>query len=53
MAVGDPAVASFVPQAGPGEAVATVRYAAGILSALLVLAVGLLLKRRHADANAV
>ena len=52
MAVGDPAVASFVPQAGPGEAVATVRYAAGIFGALLVLAIGLLLKRRHAAASA-
>ena len=52
MAVGDPAVASFVPQAGPGEAVATVRYAAGIFGALLVLTVGLLLKRRHAAASA-
>jgi YjbE family integral membrane protein len=52
MAVGDPAVASFVPQAGPGEAAPTVRYAAGILGALLVLAVGLLMKRRHAAASA-
>ena len=53
MAVGDPAIASLVPQAGPGEAVATVRYAAGIFGALLVLAVGLLMKRRQAATSAV
>jgi len=47
MAVGDPAVAAFVPQAGPGEAAAGVRYAAGTLGALFVLGVGLWLKRRH------
>ncbi len=52
MAVGDPAVASVVPQAGPGEAVATLRFAAGIFGALLVLAVGLLMKRRQAAAAA-
>lgn len=52
MAVGDPAIAGFVPQAGPGEAAATVRYAAGVFGALLVLAVGLLLKRRQAASAA-
>ena len=51
MAVGDPAIAGFVPQAGPGEAVAFVRYTAGVLGALLVLAVGLMLKRRQATAH--
>ena len=47
MAVGDPAVSSFIPQAGVGEATATVRYTAGVIGALLVLMVGLLLKRRQ------
>ena len=51
MAVGDPAIAGFVPQAGPGEAVAFVRYTAGVLGALLVLAVGLMIKRRQAAAH--
>ncbi len=48
MAVGDPAASSFIPQAGPGEATASVRYAAGIAGALLVLALGMWLKRRQA-----
>lgn len=52
MAVGDPAVASFVPQGGPGEAAASVRYAAGTLGAVFVLGVGLWLKRRHLAAQA-
>ena len=47
MAVGDPALASMIPQAGPGEAVAVVRYAAGLAGAVLVLVVGLMLKRRQ------
>jgi predicted tellurium resistance membrane protein TerC len=47
MAVGDPAVAGFIPQSGPGEATATVRYTAGVAGALLVLIVGLVLKRRQ------
>ena len=47
MAVGDPAVAGFIPQAGPGEAVATVRYGAGLAGAVLVLLMGLWLKRRQ------
>jgi YjbE family integral membrane protein len=47
MAVGDPAVADVIPQAGPGEAIASVRYSAGVAGALLVLVVGLLLKRRQ------
>ena len=51
MAVGDPAIAGFVPQAGPGEAVAAVRYTAGVFGALLVLAVGLMIKRRQAAAH--
>ena len=53
MAVGDPALASYVPQAGPGEAVASVRYAAGVIGAIAVLAVGLWLKRRHQPAQPV
>ena len=53
MAVGDPAIAGVVPQAGPGEAVASVRYAAGVAGALLVLAAGLWLKRRQAGAAGV
>ncbi len=48
MAVGDPALAKLVPQAAVGEAVAVVRYSAGVAGALLVLAVGMLLKRRAA-----
>ena len=47
MAVGDPALASMIPQAGPGEAIAVVRYAAGLAGAVLVLVVGLMLKRRQ------
>ena len=47
MAVGDPAAAPFIPQAGPGEAVASVRYAAGVIGATLVLVVGLWAKRRY------
>ena len=52
MAVGDPAVAGVIPQAGPGEAVAAVRYAAGVFGALLVLAIGLVLKRRQTASTA-
>ncbi len=47
MAVGDPAAAGIIPQAGPGEAVASVRYGAGVAGALLVLVIGLWLKRRQ------
>ena len=52
MAVGDPAAAGFIPQAGPGEAIASVRYGAGVAGALLVLALGMWLKRRQAPAAA-
>ena len=52
MAVGDPAAADFIPQAGPGEAIAGVRYGAGVAGALLVLALGMWLKRRQAPAAA-
>ncbi|MBL8349042.1 MAG: TerC family protein [Burkholderiaceae bacterium] len=48
MAVGDPAIGNLVPQAGPGEAAAAARYAAGVAGALLVLAIGMLMKRRQA-----
>jgi YjbE family integral membrane protein len=48
MAVGDPAIDHMVPQAGPGEAAAAVRYTAGVIGALLVLGIGMLLKRRQA-----
>lgn len=46
MAVGDPALAGQIPQVN-GEATAAVRYSAGIAGALLVLAVGMLLRRRR------
>ncbi|WP_284618271.1 TerC family protein [Aquabacterium humicola] len=46
MAVGDPALAGQIPQVN-GEATAAVRYTAGIAGALLVLAVGMLLRRRR------
>ena len=52
MAVGDPALASIVPQGGVGEATAAVRYASGLAGAILVLAVGLLLKRRQSTQTA-
>jgi YjbE family integral membrane protein len=56
MAVGDPAIKAWVPQAGPGEAIASVRYTAGVLGALLVLAIGLVVRRRagppHSDDSA-
>ena len=52
MAVGDPAAAGWIPQAGPGEAIASVRYGAGLAGALLVLVVGLWLKRRQTQAAA-
>jgi YjbE family integral membrane protein len=45
MAVGDPALASVIPQTN-GEAAPLVRYAAGIAGALLVLIVGLVLRKR-------
>ena len=51
MAVGDPAVAFVVPQAGPGEAAAGARYAAGLLGALVVLGVGQWLRRRYQAAQ--
>ena len=47
MAAGDPAIDHMVPQAGPGEAAAAVRYTAGVIGALLVLGIGMLLKRRQ------
>ena len=49
MAVGDPALAGVIPQATLGEAVASVRYAAGVTGAVLVLGLGMWLKRRHAQ----
>jgi YjbE family integral membrane protein len=58
MAVTDPAVLPYMPTLPldkPGalpEVVATVRYGAGVAGALLVLAVGLLVKRRAALAAA-
>ena len=52
MAVGDPAVAGFIPQAGLGEAVASVRYSAGVACAALVLLMGLWLKRRQQPGQA-
>ncbi len=51
MAVGDPAVAGFIPQASLGEAVASVRYGAGLAGAALVLLLGLWLKRRQQPAQ--
>jgi YjbE family integral membrane protein len=45
MAVGDPALASIVQQTN-GEAAPLVRYSAGIAGALLVLIVGMLLRKR-------
>ena len=48
MAVGDPALAPYIPQAGVGEAITAVRYSAGALGAGLVLLIGLVLKRRQA-----
>ena len=48
MAVGDPAAAPYIPQANVGEAIASVRYSAGVAGALLVLVLGLWLKRRQA-----
>ncbi len=53
MAVTDPAVLPYLPTlpartaAGLPEVVTVVRYGAGVAGALLVLAVGLLVKRRH------
>ena len=47
MAVGDPALASFIAQTN-GEAAPAVRYGAGIAGAVLVLVVGLLLRKRSA-----
>jgi YjbE family integral membrane protein len=47
MAVGDPALASFIQQTN-GEAAPMVRYSAGIAGAALVLIVGLLLRKRGA-----
>lgn len=51
MAVGDPALASVFPQTH-GEAAPMVRYSAGIAGALLVLAIGLLLRKRAAAPTA-
>ncbi len=56
MAVTDPALMGYVPTlppAKPGatpEVLATVRYGAGVAGALLVWAIGMLVKRRHAAA---
>ena len=52
MAVGDPALSAIVPQAGPGEAVASVRYTAGVAGALLAVAIGKFLQRRQAQHQA-
>jgi YjbE family integral membrane protein len=51
MAVGDPALASVIEQS-KGEAAPAVRYSAGIAGALLVLGIGLLLRRRHTAPSA-
>ena len=51
MAVGDPALASLIQQTN-GEAAPMVRYSAGIAGAVLVLVVGLALKRRRPAAAA-
>ena len=51
MAVGDPALASLIQQTN-GEATPMVRYSAGIAGAVLVLVVGLALKRRRPAAAA-
>jgi len=56
MAVTDPAVLGFVPteaaaKAGaPAEVIDAVRYGAGFAGALLVLAIGVLIKRRRSAA---
>lgn len=50
MAVGDPAAAPYIPQANVGEAIASVRYSAGVAGAVLVLVLGLWLKRRQSAA---
>jgi YjbE family integral membrane protein len=52
MAVGDPAAKDWIPQAGPGEAIASVRYSAGVAGALLVFAIGMLMRRRAAGGTA-
>ena len=52
MSVGDPALAGLIPQASLGEATPLVRYSAGVIGAVLVLVVGLLLKRRQAAQHA-
>ena len=58
MAVTDPAALPFMPTlpaAGPAampEVVATVRYGAGVAGALLVLAIGAVIKRRRVSATA-
>lgn len=46
MAVGDPALATVIQQTN-GEAAPAVRYSAGIAGAVLVLATGMLLRRRR------
>ena len=58
MAVGDPALLGWMPLEEPSaregaspQVVAAMRYAAGVSGALLVLAVGLYLKRRSAGAD--
>jgi YjbE family integral membrane protein len=57
MAVSDPALLGLVPTAPalkadmPPEVLASVRYGAGVACALLVLALGLLIKRRAAAAS--
>ena len=54
MAVTDPAALPFMPkvpvEGGVPEVMATVRYGAGVAGALLVLAIGALLKRRRPSA---
>ncbi len=58
MAVTDPAVLGYLPTLPPAkvgaapEVLATIRYGAGIAGALLVLAAGMLIKRRHAAQTA-
>ena len=58
MAVTDPAVLGYLPTlpaekvGGLPEVLASIRYGAGIAGALLVLAAGMLIKRRHAAHSA-
>ena len=48
MAVGDPVAKDWIPQSGPGEAIASVRYSAGVAGALVVFAIGMMMRKRAA-----